>query len=399
MDELQLDAVEDKLAAILLDAAVKIISLTNASMFVMMETETKRCFGGERRLCEMYRKGEMGPTDNDIQVKIEIDESPEPPTVPAPAAPTNIAKHLAARTRWVAKQYKPRKRRLQGHDSKVVVQRYRTNDVVVPRKRRRKFLPSSTESALKRDDVIASTSTLHFNDDDDDEDGHDGGGMDGGLMENGNEGLGEERDTAATVVDDEDDDDDDDCQPLRIERINKLDRVDAREALKIKEEILDPLVDLPENGTIDLPANGRILGADALDLNSEPQEEIKAQLYDLIADQIRNDYKIQEKVRIVQNMTDAEALKDNKSIEWKMLRSFFSIFGFQFAMSSDDWKNKYEQDIVFQTLWDFFPNLHPHLHMKIQRPSGHSPTLLAYCREAFFCRARSREYRERKGYH
>ena len=164
----------------------------------------------------------------------------------------------------------------------------------------------------------------------------------------------------------------------------RIERADTHEAIQIKEEIVDSIID-----------NGRILSAVSADLG-DPQNEMKSQLYDLISEQIQNDYQIQEKVRIVQNLQDAETLKDCKSLEWKMLRSFFSIFGFQFAMSSDDWKNKYEQNLVFQTLWDFFPNLHPHLNMKMKRPSGHSPSLLSYCREAFFCRMRGREYREAK---
>merc|ERR1719383_885019 len=69
MDERQLQALEDKLGCILVETAMKIISLTNSSIFVLLENRDKRRFyGGESRFCELYRSGELESMPGDAEI-------------------------------------------------------------------------------------------------------------------------------------------------------------------------------------------------------------------------------------------------------------------------------------------------------------------------------------------
>lgn len=316
MDSAASQSLEGKLTTILIEAALKMISLTNSRIFLLIETENEgRCYGGQDNLCELYREGRLQPTSEDTELR--VDSSTPSPLLASPPSSGNRANDASGSSETETK--KPKKRRIQSD-----------------------HLIANWPSETKKPKLIPLTLP----------------------------------------------DSSEDFSDLRI------DQVGSREAIEIKTEI-DPVIVGTEAAVLCNAVEDTSNGA-TICTTAESKAELKSQIYEFVADQIRTDFKIREKVEVVQNVAQVEVLKDCKSTEWKMLRSFFSIFGFQFAISSDDWKNKYEQNLFFQTLWDFFPNLHPHLDMKMTRRSGHSPSLLSYCREAFFCRIRGREYREAK---
>jgi len=324
MDSATPQSLEGKLTTILMEAALKMISLTNSRIFFLIETENEgRCYGGQDNLCELYREGRLLPTTEDTELSVDSSFDSSSPLIASSMTAgrgVNDASGSAAENHLhQTEAKKPKKRRIQSD-----------------------HLIANWPTETKKPKLIPLTLP----------------------------------DSRADFTD------------LRI------DQVASQEAIEIKAEI-DPVIVGTQAAILCNAVEDTSTGA-TICTTAESKAELKSQIYEFVADQIRTDFKIREKVEVVQNIAQVEVLKDCKSTEWKMLRSFFSIFGFQFAISSEDWKNKYEQNLFFQTLWDFFPNLHSHLDMKMTRRSGHSPSLLSYCREAFFCRIRGREYREAK---
>ena len=329
MDTTKIQSMESKISSILMEAALKMISLTNSNVIVLMETEGEgRCYGGNEVLCELYREGQLLPTGNDTEFQVDLNAASVAPK--ASLTPDQHANHF---------------------------NRSEASDVVSPTGRG-EMNKKGKRRRIQSDHLIADW-----------------------LSEPKRRKQSPIAPFVITAVNGVEQGPDGDYSALRIEKIGS-----RGGAIDVKEEV-DPVERSDGGGGILCPATAGV---------SESKDELKSQIHELIAEQIRNDFKIQEKVDVVQNLTDVEILKDCKSPEWKMLRSFFSIFGFQFAVSTDNWKHEFDQNLVFQTLWDFFPNLHQHLNMKMTRQSGHSPSLLSYCREAFFCRIRGREYREAK---
>ena len=69
----QLQHIEQKLTDILLEAAMKMTSLTDSCVFILVETQDGRKFTGNRRLCESYRNCQMFPKDTDVECLVDVE--------------------------------------------------------------------------------------------------------------------------------------------------------------------------------------------------------------------------------------------------------------------------------------------------------------------------------------
>ena len=90
MDSAASQSLEGKLTTILIEAALKMISLTNSRIFLLIETENEgRCYGGQDNLCELYREGRLQPTSEDTELR--VDSSTPSPLLASPPSSGNRA--------------------------------------------------------------------------------------------------------------------------------------------------------------------------------------------------------------------------------------------------------------------------------------------------------------------
>jgi hypothetical protein len=67
----QLQNMEVSFATILMEAAMKLSALTDANIFVLIETQEGRKFSGKRHLCDAYLRGGLGPIGNDVEFEVD----------------------------------------------------------------------------------------------------------------------------------------------------------------------------------------------------------------------------------------------------------------------------------------------------------------------------------------
>ena len=65
-----LQMMEDNFLKILMEAALKLASLTDASLFILCETQEGRRFAGQRDLCDAYRGGQLVAHEADVEMEI-----------------------------------------------------------------------------------------------------------------------------------------------------------------------------------------------------------------------------------------------------------------------------------------------------------------------------------------
>ena len=67
----QLQTVEKALINILMEAAIKISSLTESNIFVLVETPEERKFGGSATLCQGYVEAGLRHRENDVKLDVD----------------------------------------------------------------------------------------------------------------------------------------------------------------------------------------------------------------------------------------------------------------------------------------------------------------------------------------
>jgi len=70
----QLQNMEQSLSNILIEHCLKLASLTDANVFLLVETAEGRRYAGKRHLCESYSSGSLGPVGNDVELGLESNE-------------------------------------------------------------------------------------------------------------------------------------------------------------------------------------------------------------------------------------------------------------------------------------------------------------------------------------
>ena len=72
----QLQSIETKFASVLMEAALKLMDLTDVKLFILLETEDQhRYFGGKDHLCEQFVSGCLVATDADIEMQANVEIS------------------------------------------------------------------------------------------------------------------------------------------------------------------------------------------------------------------------------------------------------------------------------------------------------------------------------------
>jgi len=62
---------ESSFSAILIEAAMKLASLTDANLFILVETKDGRRFAGKPHLCDMYTLGKLAPVGTDLEMEVD----------------------------------------------------------------------------------------------------------------------------------------------------------------------------------------------------------------------------------------------------------------------------------------------------------------------------------------
>ena len=71
----QLQNMELQMASILMEAAMKLASMTDANVFMLVEHSGGRYFSGKRHLCDSYLSHRLSPIGNDVEMEINPDVS------------------------------------------------------------------------------------------------------------------------------------------------------------------------------------------------------------------------------------------------------------------------------------------------------------------------------------
>jgi len=66
----QLQNLELQMASILMEAAMKLASMTDASVFILVEHSGGRYFSGKRHLCDSYLNHRLSPVGNDVEMEV-----------------------------------------------------------------------------------------------------------------------------------------------------------------------------------------------------------------------------------------------------------------------------------------------------------------------------------------
>ena len=66
----QLQSMEMSFTSILMEAAMKLSAITDANIFVLVETPDGRKISGKRHLCDAYMSGNLTPTGQDVEFEV-----------------------------------------------------------------------------------------------------------------------------------------------------------------------------------------------------------------------------------------------------------------------------------------------------------------------------------------
>jgi len=114
----QLQNMESCFTSILMEGAMKMCALSDAKIFILVETSDGRRFCGQRHLCDAYMAGSLSPLVNDVEMDVDtsisaVREKPVPPlhvhvsSVPATLPPQPTQEPLSPVTPSAKKRKRP----------------------------------------------------------------------------------------------------------------------------------------------------------------------------------------------------------------------------------------------------------------------------------------------------
>ena len=338
----QLQTMEAKFASVLLESALKLMTLTEANIFILIEAEdSRRYYGGKEYLCEQFRKGALQPTDADVEMEADVNitslspkrEKPSsglstnwdlvahatqhPPSSFSAALPGGEALASTTSVKMLSGKRKIPTDKQTGLDAKFPKLEVRDKEVTCEIKEEIVEV-SGVKTLVDGPSVVEYNGVV---------DGL-GGVVDGlGGAEDGQSGAGEDDDDVVLVE--------------------------------------------------DLPGDNR------KEFDFPPW----------IMEQLQNDSTALKKLDAVQNFTNPDILQEKDSVERKIVLSLFYSLGSPFASHFLQSNDKNSRNSIFQQVWALFPNLRPYATMKIPRNDGSLATLISRCKDSFFCSYRGKKFK------
>lgn len=372
---------ETKLAQIMMESVIKMTSLTDANIFILIESGNKRFFGGKRHLCETFTKIGLLPDESDVQLEANLElscltpkqdeeDSPAQPSKPKRFKSSQLSNSCALTKKWssetIAQSFLAQPisgQTLAGMSGQTSGQAASKRKEQKRKKPNKKRSPKKVKKELSDDSSDLSEIKCELIDD--------------SFVDD-------------KVEDKEDDDDDDDSSednPEKergdwsddakdSEKEDASDGADAKEVLSVEDHIHDEGC---EQGWCPLD-NG--------DMGLQ-----------LMRDRLEDDPATLKKIDVVMALTESDRHKliAFDSVHKKNVLSLFYGLGTHFAVdyypSNDSFSSRPHQ-ALFLRVWAMFPNLHPLGGMLVDRNSGKErSTLMCRCRDSFLGPFRKRHYR------
>ena len=333
---------ESKFAHVLLESCLKMMSLTEANIFILIEAEdNRRYYGGKKHLCEAFGRGALQPTSMDVEMEANVHTtclSPKPSSLPdgtswsSIGTVTNLPHHNLDDGRLVS---------FGGSGSP-------STTATAKLAGQKRSLSASNQPHVKHLKIEAAdedqTSTYDIKDE------PLAGDTESSVLSVN--GYIEGRNDSETVIDDEDDD---------IVVLNE---------------------DNPISATMTMTASDIApIGA--------------AQW---IMEQLQTDQTTLRKLQAVQALQNLDVLQEKDSVERKIVLSLFYSLGSHFAssfMQGGD-NDKDSRENIFQNVWTLMSNLQNFANLKVPRKDGMLGTLISRCKDSFFAPYRLKKFKTNK---
>lgn len=365
MDKLNISMMEGRFEKIIMESALKMASVTDANVFVLIESENKRYFGGKRHLCEAFSIGGLLPQSLDIKMQVDLDSSclkPQP----------QLQHELGNTTenRLLNSHYLPGNHGVSMMPEPWSVQPFPITSTPFPKVKKRKspigeeIIPKRLKAEIMADNLFPIKSELP-----DDQALKPYSSFEAGRHRLPDDGQNEAicdasqsiYDASQPIYDASDDDDD-----VDLIYDNFVDGGLAEG--EIKRERDDGFLSLPQD----------------LDYLDHTQ---------WIYDRLQEDEKTLKKLNDTRALTDMDQLRGSDSVRRKEVLSVFYALGSRFARACNITEATYDPKYhraLFERVWTMFPNFQAHATMNISRNTGRLGCLISRCRDSFLAPFRKR---------
>ena len=385
---MNISTMEGRFEKIVMESALKMASMTNANVFVLIESENKRYFGGKRHLCEAYSIGGLLPTSTDVNLQVDPDSSCLKPKSPhelgmnSPEKRQYLNSHYLAGGNhgmpppppmmspesWAVQPFPPatttttsspftklkkRKSPNNGDHHHLLSKRPKTEIMSDNLFAIKAEMPEDDDGGPNGSRAICETGQASFDD-----------GNRPGFDHPSHSGFDSSQpfldaqpflDSSQPAFDVSDDDDDD----VDLVYDNFVDGGLAEG--EIKRERDDGYLSLPQD----------------LDYLDHTQ---------WIYDRLQEDEKTLKKLNDTRALTDMDQLRGSDSVRRKEVLSVFYALGSRFAracnLTEETYDPKYHR-ALFERVWTMFPNFQAHATMNISRNTGRLGCLISRCRDSF----------------
>jgi predicted ribosome-associated RNA-binding protein Tma20 len=332
MDQLQ--TMELKFTSILMETAIKLASLTDSSMFLLIETPHGRRFAGKQHLCDAYLYGSLSPVGNDVQMDADLNV-------------TSLSE----------------KNFCYSDNAQTVVE---SNSLLnnLQRKRKRQDLSEDICNSQSKHSRVENIETRE----------------EAGDIKCENNVTVITLDGSPTFSEDISNIP---SKQLRVENIET--RKEARE-IKTKNNVAviamdaSPTIYDDSDSIFDEPDMNLSVQFDNVFSSSILTEE---ELTDWVSNEFLNKVMVQSKAEHIRNIHDFTLLQDKDSIERKLLRNLCYEFGKDFSVKYSKSNIDFESNrkTAFQIFWSHFSNLVKFEQIKVPYRTGRQLSLYQFCSE------------------
>lgn len=350
-----LQTVESKFAHVLMESTLKMMTLTDANVFILIEAEDKRYYGGKSHLCEMFSRGHLQPFATDVEMEADVNSSSltpkrvavaidslwsisSPPSQPPQQQQQNQHLQSSFQTNGSKEIASPS---CSSHQSKFG-KRKMTRETTSPKRLKTEeeepvtceIKAEEPSEALPSKTIPSGTQCRKFDD----------------------------AEFGAGVVDDYDDDDDNAIVLFDSSVASENDSMQMNDSYQT-------MVDLTFGDASTSSSN-----------QDFPPNDVTRWLLE----QLSSDATAMKKYEVARSLTNLEiSLSDINSIERRLIASLFYSLGCHFIPKFCQEGDRSERDDVFRKVWTMMPNIHPLGTMKLSRPNGSVLSLFNHCKDAF----------------
>jgi len=379
---------ETKLAQIVMESVIKMTSLTDANIFILIESGNKRFFGGKRHLCETFTKIGLLPDESDVHLEANLDLSCLTPKREEFSFEASMKALPPNRKRASSSQAPNTSALTKRWSSETIAERIMAQPIsgqtlgrLLDKTGEISEAPTSKRKARKRKKPIKKKTSLTLKKEVSDDSSD--------LSEIKCELIDDSfvNDKLVTKNDSDDDDDDSPVEKPALNDDNDGDSDDGGSDDASDEGKGKELLSMEDH----LHDEGCEQGWCPLDT---PETDVQ-----LMREWLVDDQEMLKKLDVVLSITekDKNKLVPFDSVLKTSILSVCYALGSHFAVeyypANDRFSSK-PHKALFMRVWSMFPNLHPFAEMLVERNSGkESGFLRTRCQDSFLGPFRKRHYR------